>query len=80
MAIDGRTTAMISRIGGTRRAAPLFDTLLPEGRPLRAAQVLVTSRPGRPNGYARMAAPIIDDAMLKGSAIRRDGAVGMVRR
>ncbi|MBY0361345.1 MAG: hypothetical protein K2X45_05510 [Phreatobacter sp.] len=80
MAIDGQTTAMISRIGGTRHAAPLFDTLLPEGRPLRAAQVLVTSRPGRPNGYARMAAPIIDDAMLKGSAIRRDGAVGMVRR
>jgi hypothetical protein len=80
MAIDGQIQAVIARIGGGCRAAPLFDTLSPEGRPLRAAQVLVTSRPGRPNGYARMAVDFIADAMLKGSAIRRDGAVGMVRR
>ncbi|WP_296579239.1 hypothetical protein [Phreatobacter sp.] len=80
MANEGQTTAMLARSGEGRRAALLFDTLSPEGRPVQAAQVRVSVRPGRPNGYARMAVELIADAKLRGSAIRRDGALGTVRR
>ncbi|MDP2804268.1 MAG: hypothetical protein Q8O26_20550 [Phreatobacter sp.] len=80
MAFGGQTATAIAGPEGGRLTAPYFDTLSPEGRPSRQAQVLVTSRPGRPNGFARMVAKFIDDAMLNGSVIRRDGATGMTRR
>jgi NAD(P)-dependent dehydrogenase (short-subunit alcohol dehydrogenase family) len=54
---------------------PMFDTLTDEVRAALAASVPFPTRLGAGSEYARMAAHIIENAMLNGSSIRLDGAI-----
>lgn len=59
---------------------PMFDTLTDEVRAALAASVPFPTRLGQGSEFARMAAHIIENAMLNGSAIRLDGAIRLAAK
>lgn len=59
---------------------PFFDTLSPDLRPLRQAQVQSSSRPSGRGGHAKIVEPLIDNDMPHGFAFRLDGTAGMAPR
>jgi NAD(P)-dependent dehydrogenase (short-subunit alcohol dehydrogenase family) len=59
---------------------PMLASLPQDAQDSLGRQVPFPSRPGKPEGYARLVESIVTNPMLNGEVIRLDGAIRMAPR